>query len=50
MSTIGTSTIGTIAAQGLTFQSTRLAVATANIVNAGVSTPATADGTILGAV
>jgi flagellar basal-body rod protein FlgC len=42
--------IGTIAAQGLAFQATQLAVAASNIVNARVSTPATADGTLLGAL
>jgi flagellar basal-body rod protein FlgC len=40
--------IGTIAAQGLAFQATQLAVAASNIVNARVSTPATAGGTLLG--
>ncbi len=44
------SQIGSIAAQGLAFQATQLAVAAANIVNARVSTPATADGTLLGAI
>lgn len=46
--------IGTIAAQGLAFQATQLAVAASNIVNARVSTPATATanngGTLLGAL
>lgn len=42
--------IATIAAQGLAYQTTRLAVAASNIVNAGVSAPAGADGTVLGAL
>lgn len=44
------STISDIAAQGLMFQATRLSVAADNIVNTGVSAPATADGTVLGTV
>ena len=44
------SSILTIAAQGLMVQATRLAVAADNIVNAWDTTPATADGAILGAL
>ena len=41
------SQIGSIAALGMTFQATRMAVAASNIVNARVSVPATAQGRIL---
>ena len=44
------SSIGTIAAQGLAFQATRLAVAASNIINARTSAEATADGRVLGAI
>jgi flagellar basal-body rod protein FlgC len=44
------SQIGSIAAQGLAFHATQLAVAASNIVNARVSTPATAGGNLLGAL
>lgn len=44
------SSISTIAAQGLAYQATVMAVAASNIVNARVSVPATREGEILGAI